>query len=447
VELRYALQIRDGTTEPLLQSLRFVEEVVRVGVSALHCLTACLLLAGPVDREVVQVAADALGLLGGLQQRELDPETQSVRHLVETELVALVTAMRADHQPQRRPGELVSDGFGLDDQLVAFGDEIREQTVGSQVDKCAARGHVRIDAVVVTVLYQPPFRRTPLPAVLLGEVLLGLDVHRGVSRRIRQERHGLDDRSMDRVSIGRHGQAGRHWETLHLPDRDDRDGRAVDEQMIRCRIVDGVGPALGNPFARIPGPLVFEEAQRGVTQLVGHRVVRVVQRRKAPVDVPQSASGLFTGGLESNDVRAGKRIEDRQPLVMRDLVRVAAAYDVTYGKLGGVGPAASVDAVCSNNGGTADGQIRFADVVFRGSATSVRLVGLITPRQPHSSNVSHVPLLGKVKWVHGRIVVDEYWYGPSDPTCCASGRATTAWAYRTGKLTAVRTVVTKRPTG
>jgi hypothetical protein len=103
--------------------------------------------------------------------------------------------------------------------------------------------------------------------------------------------------------------------------------------------------------------------------------------------------------------------------------------------------------VCSNNGGTADGQIRFADVVFSGSATSVRPVGLITPRQPHSSNGSHVPLLGKVKWVDGRIVVAEYWYGPNDPTCCASGRATTTWAYRTGKLTAVRTVVTKRPTG
>ena len=130
-----------------------------------------------------------------------------------------------------------------------------------------------------------------------------------------------------------------------------------------------------------------------------------------------------------------------------DLVRVAAAYNVTYGQLGGVGSAAAVDVVCSNNGGTADGQIRFADVVFRGSATSVRPVGLITPRQPHSSNVSHVPLLGKVKWVDGRIVVAEYWYGPNDPTCCASGRATTTWAYRTGKLTAVRTVVTKRPTG
>ena len=130
-----------------------------------------------------------------------------------------------------------------------------------------------------------------------------------------------------------------------------------------------------------------------------------------------------------------------------DLVRVAAAYDVTYGKLGGVGPAASVDAVCSNNGGTADGQIRFAGVVFSGSATNVRPVGLLTPQQPLRSKASHVPLLGKVKWARGRIVVAVYWYGPNDPTCCASGRATTTWAFRTGKLTAVRTVVTKRPTG
>ncbi len=129
-----------------------------------------------------------------------------------------------------------------------------------------------------------------------------------------------------------------------------------------------------------------------------------------------------------------------------DLVQVAAAYDVTYGQLGGLGPAAAVDVACSNNGGTADGQIRFADVVFSGSATSVRPVGLITPRQPHSSNVSHVPLLGTVKWVDGQIVAAEYWYGPNDPTCCASGRATTTWVYRAGKLTPVRTVVTKRPT-
>lgn len=129
-----------------------------------------------------------------------------------------------------------------------------------------------------------------------------------------------------------------------------------------------------------------------------------------------------------------------------DLVQVAAAYDVTYGQLGGAGPSAAVDVVCSNNGGTADGQIRFADVVFGGSATSVRPVGLITPQQP-STKGAHVPLLGKVRWVDGRIVVAEYWYGPKDPTCCASGRATTTWVYRDGKLMAVRTVVTKRPAG
>ena len=131
----------------------------------------------------------------------------------------------------------------------------------------------------------------------------------------------------------------------------------------------------------------------------------------------------------------------------RDLVQVAAAYDVTYGQLGGVGPAAAVDVVCSNNGGTADGQIRFAEVVFSGSATNARAVGLITPQQPHPAAAGHVPLLGKVKWVNGRIVVAEAWYGPNDSTCCASGRATTTWAYRTGKLTAVGTVVTKRPAG
>ena len=77
----------------------------------------------------------------------------------------------------------------------------------------------------------------------------------------------------------------------------------------------------------------------------------------------------------------------------RDLVQVAAAYDVTYGQLGGVGPAAAVDVVCSNNGGTADGQIRFAEVVFSGSATNARAVGLITPQQPHLRTVGHVPLL------------------------------------------------------
>ena len=49
-----------------------------------------------------------------------------------------------------------------------------------------------------------------------------------------------------------------------------------------------------------------------------------------------------------------------------DLVVVAAAHNVTFGQLGGVGPAAAVDVVCSNNGGTADGQLRFAGRHYAG---------------------------------------------------------------------------------
>jgi Bacterial Ig domain len=131
----------------------------------------------------------------------------------------------------------------------------------------------------------------------------------------------------------------------------------------------------------------------------------------------------------------------------RDLVLVSAAYRVTYGQLAGLGPAAAVDVTCSNNGGTADGQIRFADVIFGDLLSGVQAVGLITPQQPRSSKASHVPLLGKVRWSAGRLQVDEYWYGPRDPTCCATGRATTTWAYRGGRLAVVNTVITKRPTG
>ena len=130
-----------------------------------------------------------------------------------------------------------------------------------------------------------------------------------------------------------------------------------------------------------------------------------------------------------------------------DLVLVWAAYRVTYGRLGALGPAAAVDVLCSNNGGTADGQLRFADVVFSGSGARLRAVGLITPQQPRDSDVPHVPLLTYVRWVRGRIIAKEAWYGPNDGTCCASGRATTTWAYRGGRLKAVRTVVTKQPRG
>lgn len=130
-----------------------------------------------------------------------------------------------------------------------------------------------------------------------------------------------------------------------------------------------------------------------------------------------------------------------------DLVVVYGAYRVTYGRLAGAGPAAAVDVVCSNNGGTADGQIRFADVIFGQSAHDIKPFGLITPQQPGRDPIDHVPILGKVSWMNGKIVVHEFWYGPRDSTCCATGRAVSTWAYRGGRLAVVKTVVTKQPVG
>ncbi len=125
------------------------------------------------------------------------------------------------------------------------------------------------------------------------------------------------------------------------------------------------------------------------------------------------------------------------------VVDVHAASDVVYGSLAGVGNAAGIDVTCSNNGGTADGQLRFADVIFGGSASNIRTLGIITP-QVSGATDNHVPTLGTPKFSGGKIIVREAFYGPNDPTCCSTGRATTTWAYAHGKLKALRTIITKR---
>jgi len=201
------------------------------------------------------------------------------------------------------------------------------------------------------------------------------------------------------------------------------------------------GPASAAALAAVVGVAVAAPAQTTLPlQAVGWQnetLPGAACKANGPIRLHNHVAQISHTGFGDVDSRGPNR----------DLVDVAAAYNVTYGQLRGVGPAAAVDVVCSNNGGTADGQIRFAEVVFSGMATNTHAVGLITPQQPHRARVSHVPLLGKVRWVNGRIIVPEYWYGPNDSTCCATGRATTTWAYRAGKLTAVRTVITKPPTG
>jgi hypothetical protein len=118
-----------------------------------------------------------------------------------------------------------------------------------------------------------------------------------------------------------------------------------------------------------------------------------------------------------------------------------------YGDLDGDGTTdeAAVGVVCSNGGGTAAGQLGFSYVIFCASENVLHLIGVVTPRQPLDPDAGHVPLLGSVEILRGKLLAQEAWYGPSDGTCCPSGRAATIWTYASGKLRPSRTIVVLRP--
>jgi hypothetical protein len=114
-----------------------------------------------------------------------------------------------------------------------------------------------------------------------------------------------------------------------------------------------------------------------------------------------------------------------------------------YGDLGGAaGDVAGLEVDCTNGGGTADGQLLFSWVIFSGANGHLSVVGIIMPRvQPRREHAS----LLKITVKPGAITAHEYVYGKFDATCCATGRATTIWNYRGGKLTPSAPVITKRP--
>jgi hypothetical protein len=95
---------------------------------------------------------------------------------------------------------------------------------------------------------------------------------------------------------------------------------------------------------------------------------------------------------------------------------------------------------CNNGGGTADGILTFGWVIFSGADGKLSVIGVVTARaQPNTAT----PLTITIE--RGRIIAHETVYGPSDPTCCASGRATTVWTYTHGRLRPGTPVITKQP--
>jgi hypothetical protein len=117
---------------------------------------------------------------------------------------------------------------------------------------------------------------------------------------------------------------------------------------------------------------------------------------------------------------------------------------IRYGDLDGDGHAEAAATVnCSNGGGTAAGQLRFAGVIYSVRARTLRTLAVVAPRQPYTGP-AHVPLL-IATIAGGRVIAHESWYGPADGDCCASGRAHTIWRYAHGRLRVVRTVVDRPP--
>jgi len=113
-----------------------------------------------------------------------------------------------------------------------------------------------------------------------------------------------------------------------------------------------------------------------------------------------------------------------------------------YGNLGGGQQVAALQVWCSNQGGTAAGQLAEGLIVFSGAGGKLHSLGTLTPQyRPRSA--PHIPFI-TVKSIRAeRIVTNEFWYASSDADCCPSGRAGTTWhwngrSFKPGRTTVIR---------
>ncbi|MCW2543358.1 MAG: hypothetical protein JWM40_910 [Frankiales bacterium] len=123
-----------------------------------------------------------------------------------------------------------------------------------------------------------------------------------------------------------------------------------------------------------------------------------------------------------------------------------APTEIKYGEFGthGEAPVAAVPLTCTNNGGTAAGQLLFSVAVYTRVNGQLKLLRLIAPQQALRQG-SHVTLIRVGRISSDGVTVNETWYGPNDADCCATGEAISLWRYEAGTLRHVETRVTRRP--
>jgi hypothetical protein len=117
---------------------------------------------------------------------------------------------------------------------------------------------------------------------------------------------------------------------------------------------------------------------------------------------------------------------------------------VTHGDLARGFPVAALEVWCSNQGGTAAGQLAEGIFVFS-SASQPRFLGLLTPQyRPKDSIPSHIPSVSVAHIdTQGHIATTEYFYTPANPDCCPSGRASTIWKWTGRTFIPGRTKITR----
>ncbi len=115
----------------------------------------------------------------------------------------------------------------------------------------------------------------------------------------------------------------------------------------------------------------------------------------------------------------------------------------TYGDLGGGRQIAALQVWCSNQGGTAAGQLAEGLVVFSGAGGRLHVLGTLTPQyRPHPGHV-HIPFVAVRSIGAGRIVTTEFFYTGSDADCCPSGRALTTWHWNGHSVKPGRTTIVR----
>jgi len=176
----------------------------------------------------------------------------------------------------------------------------------------------------------------------------------------------------------------------------------------------------------------------GFTTPAGTTNIRAV--RWGDVTVPGSACG----GDQPIHLRHGGAYTKGVAEPWWPAIAVYGGREGHYGELGGR-PVATVSVVCANNGGTADGQLGFAAVVYALKAGVLSVICVVTPRQPLSVDTPHVPILGSVTIRNGEAIANEAWYGPDDGTAGASGQARTIWKLAGGFLRPFRTIIIRKP--